>query len=96
MTFELFCVLLTIGSSISGLMTQALKKGFNISSNIIALLDAIIVGGIGTAIAYEIMGVEVSMRNFAYLVLMMVCIWLGSMVGYDKVIQTITQIKEEP
>lgn len=96
MTFELFCALLTIGSSISGLMTQALKKSFNISSNIIALLDAIIVGGIGTAIAYEIMGVEVSMRNFSYLVLMMVCIWLGSMVGYDKVIQTITQIKEEP
>jgi len=28
------------------------------------------------------------------IVLMGVCIWVGSMIGYDKVVQTIEQIKK--
>ena len=94
MTVSLFIFLFTIGSMVSSLLTETLKKAFTgISSNIIALVDAVVVGCLGTLSAYVLMGVEWSLSNVVCLVLMAFCIWIGSMVGYDKVLQTISQIK---
>lgn len=94
MTIELFMFLFTIGSLASSLLTQAMKKALqNISTNITALVSAITVGGIGTICAYALMGIPLTPQNIICIVLMIVCMWVGSMIGYDKVMQTISQIK---
>lgn len=94
MTIQIFIFLFTFGSTVSSLFTEALKKSFkNISTNIIALINSVVVGVVGTSIAYVLMGVEWSLVNIVCIVLMTFCVWVGSMVGYDKVIQTISQIK---
>lgn len=94
MTIELFIYLFTIGSAFSSLLTQAIKKAFDsIPSNILALVSAAIVGVFGTIFAYLAMGIVFNAQNIISIVLMAVCIWLGSMLGYDKVLQTIRQLK---
>lgn len=94
MNITLFLSLFTIGSLVSSLLTEALKKTFEeMSPNIIALVDAGVVGLLGTTAAYILMGVAWTPQNIVCLVLMVFCIWVGSMVGYDKVLQTIAQIK---
>lgn len=93
MTIELFITLFGIGSVISSLLTETLKQTFkNISSNIIALVDAVAVGGVGTIVYYVLTGAEITPINALYAVLMALCVWVGSMVGYDKVMQTLKQI----
>lgn len=95
MTVQLFMFLFTIGSLVSSMLTEAVKKAFaNVSTNIIALVDACVVGILGTVAAYILMGIAFTVANIICIVLMAICIWIGSMIGYDKVIQTISQIKE--
>lgn len=94
MTIQLFIFLFTIGSTVSSLLTQALKKSFeNVSSNIIALVNACVVGVLGTVSAYILMGIAFSLSNIVCIFLMALCVWIGSMVGYDKVQQTLYQLK---
>lgn len=94
MTIELFLILFTFGSSVSALLTQALKKTVpNISSNIVALVDAFVVGAIGTLIFYIITDTPINAKNVCWIILMSFAIWLGSEVSYDKVKQTLTQIR---
>lgn len=82
------------GSLVSALLTQAVKKAYkDISTNLIALIDAVVVGGLGTGVAYILMGIEWTLANIVCLILMTFCMWLGSMVGYDKVMQTISQLR---
>jgi len=93
MTIELFITLFGVGSVFSSLLTETLKKTFkNISTNIIALIDAVIVGGLGSFVYYFLTGVQITTTNVIYAVLMALCVWIGSMVGYDKVMQTLKQI----
>ena len=94
MTFNMFITFLTIGSLVSSLLTEAVKKSFqNIATNVIALINAVVVGFVGTIIEYILFGIELNLKNIICIVLMMFCMWMGSMVGYDKVMQTILQIK---
>lgn len=94
MTIQIFLYLFTFGSLISSLLTEAIKKSFkNVSTNIIALINAIFVGVIGTVFAYVLLGIAFSLSNIICIILMAVCIWIGCTVGYDKVIQTIDQLK---
>ena len=93
MTITLFMTLFTIGSAVSALLTEAVKKAAPLSTNIVALIDAVIVGLFGTTAAYVLMGVTFTPQNFICIILMTICIWVGSMIGYDKVIQTISQIR---
>lgn len=103
MTVTLFIIMFAFGSGVCGLLTEALKKAFEsaqkqLSNNLLALIDAVVVGGIGTAIAYTLMGIEWSVNNIICLALMVVSIWVGSMIGYDKVKQLLEQLagkKEE-
>lgn len=101
MTVTLFISLFGFGSLLCGLVTEAIKKAYQnvgkeYSANIIALVDALIVGGVGTATAYMLMGIPWTVNNVICLVLMCVVIWLGAMLGFDKVLQTITQISNLP
>lgn len=94
MTFNMFIAFLTIGSLVSSLLTEAVKKSFQkIATNVIALINAVVVGLVGTIIEYILFGIELNLKNIICIVLMMFCMWMGSMVGYDKVMQTILQIK---
>ena len=94
MTITIFLYIFTIGSLASSLLTEALKKTFkNIASNVIALINAFVVGLLGTIAAYILMGVEWTPHNIVCLFLMVACVFIGSTVGYDKCLQTISQIR---
>ncbi len=98
MTIEMFLILLTVFSVITSLCTEAVKKFFDslkvtYASNIIALAVAVFVGGAGTMIFYVFSGIELNIINNICVFLMMGANWIGSMLGYDKVKQAITQLK---
>ena len=94
MTLTTFLFIFFIGATAASLFTEALKKVFwNVSSNVLALISSAVVGVGGTIIAYILMDIPLDSKNIACIILMAFCIWIGSMVGYDKVIQTIEQLK---
>ena len=94
MTIELFLFFFTAGSAAASLLTQAMKKAFtNLTSNMLALASAILVGVFGTVAAYIFLEIPFNLKNIICIPLMAVCVWVGSMVSYDKVIQTIAQFK---
>lgn len=94
MTIELFIYLFTIGSTFSSLLTQALKKSLrNLASNLVALYAALVVGIFGTVLAYTVYDISFDLKNIMFIPLMALCIWIGSMLGYDKVLQTLKQIR---
>lgn len=98
MTITLFIILAVICCAVSSLLTEGIKQWFknksekNYSANLIALINAAVVGCGGTAIAYVLLGVPFVLPNILCLVLMCAVVWLGSMIGYDKVIQLTKQI----
>lgn len=97
MTITLFITFLTIGSLATALLTEAIKKAYtnankDYSSNVIALINAIVVGGGGTAVVYMLLNIPWTVNNIICLILMSVCVWIGSMIGFDKFKQLIEQI----
>ena len=99
MTITLFVSIITGGAAVSGFVTQAVKKWYEnrkkeYSSNMIALINAVVVGGGGTAVVYMLLGIDWTVNNIICLFLMSGVVWLGSMVGYDKVLQLIKQFAD--
>ena len=97
MSITLFITILTIGGMVTALLTEAIKKMYanmkkEYSPNIIALVNAIVVGCGGTAVVYMLGGIEWTVNNIICLVLMTAAVWIASMLGFDKVIQTVNQI----
>ena len=95
MTPTIFIGFLVTFSLISSLITEAVKKATKatISNNLTVAIIAIIVGWGGGAIGYVFLNIPFdNIQNIICLVLFAPCCWLGAMVGYDKVIQTIKQI----
>lgn len=98
MTLNLFIILLVALCAISTLLTEAIKqflinKGENPSANLIALIDAVVVGAGGTIVAYIFMNISFTLSNIFAIICMTIAIWIGSMIGYDKVIQLLEQLK---
>lgn len=98
MTVEMFLILLTFFSVVTGFVTQAVKKVLDdfdeiYASNIVVLCVAVVVGGLGTAAYYFWGGYQWNAHNIISIFLMMGANWLGAMVGYDKIKQAITQFK---
>lgn len=91
-----FLMLLSAFSVISGLVTEAIKKlvndKANLSYNLVALIVALIVGGGGCAIYYQLNGILFDTNNVIYMVLMGFASGLVSMVGFDKIKQAVIQI----
>ena len=99
MTVTLFATILTIGSMVNALLTEAIKKMYEndnkeYSANVVALADALIVGGLGTAAVYMLMGIPWSINNIICLAIMVVAVWIASMIGYDKVLQLAMQVEQ--
>lgn len=98
MSITLFISILTIGGAcVTAILTEAIKTWYrnankNYSPNAIALINAFVIGGCGTAVVYMLNGIEWSVNNIICLVLMIFAEWLISMVGYDKVSQMFTQL----
>lgn len=98
MNFEIFTVLLLVVSVFTSLFTEAIKKWLQerqkvYKANALAGYVAValsIVAGIGYTILAE---ANFNAKMAVYLIALMLLSWLGAMVGYDKVIQTITQLR---
>jgi Na+-driven multidrug efflux pump len=96
MTTTMFLILLSGFSVISSLVTEGIKNvatdKVNLSYNIVALITALIVGGGGTTVYYQLNAVPFTVNNVIYAVLMGLASGLVSMVGFDKVKQSIEQL----
>lgn len=97
MTTNIFLVLLTSCSLITSLVCEGLKKFLDslkikYSSNILVLIIAIIVGVFFSIIYYLSAGIEITFLNIVYSLLLGIANWIGAMIGYDKVKQTIEQL----
>ena len=97
MTVTMFIMLVTICSVVSGFLTQGIKVWFanankTYSANLIALVNAAVVGCGGTTLSYMLLNIPFNAANIACIILMTGTVWLGSMIGYDKVMQLIAQV----
>ena len=98
MSVSLFISIFVGGGLVNILLTQAIKqfyynRGSEASPNMIALIDALVIGGLGTAFVYMLMGIDWTVNNVLCLIAMIVLVWMGSMIGYSKIIQTIQQFR---
>ena len=100
MTVELFLFLLSVLSTLTGLVTEGIKKMLDAAekkyaSNIVVLFVSVIVGGIGTIVFYMWKGFAWDALNIISIFLMIGANWLGAMLGYDKIKQAIAQIQNK-
>ena len=96
MTVTLFLGLLAAFSVITGICTEGVKKlldenKVSYSSHMLAFVIACVVGIGGTAVNYVMSGIPFDTANVICMVLMGLATSMGTMVGYDKVIQTVKQ-----
>ena len=96
MTTTTFLMLLSSFSVLSGLVTEGIKKLIsdkaNMSYNVIALVVALVIGGAGSAVYYQLNAIPFDVNNVIYMILMGLASGLCSMVSYDKLKQCIEQI----
>ena len=83
----------------TALMTEAIKKAYlnegkDYSANVIALINAVVVGCGGTAVLYMLQSIPWTVNNIICLILMGVAVWVASMIGYDKVLQLLKQLTD--
>ncbi|MDE6687399.1 MAG: hypothetical protein K2K17_08790 [Lachnospiraceae bacterium] len=99
MNTTMFLILLSAFSVITGLVTETIKKvatdKTNLPYNIVAIVTALIVGGCGTAIYYQLNGISFTANNIIYIILMGLASGITSMNGFDKVSQTLSQISNK-
>lgn len=101
MTITLFISMLTLGAGVTSLLTEAIKKAYanagkDYSANVVALINAVVVGCGGTAILYMLKAIPWTINNVICLILMGVAVWIASMIGYDKVVQLLKQLSDIP
>ena len=97
MTATLFILMVAAFAIISGFLTEGVKKWFDnsgktYSSNGLALVNAIVLGLLGTVAVYILLGIPFTLINIVCILVMIGVTWLGSMIGYDKIMQLITQL----
>lgn len=96
MTTTIFLMLLSAFSVLSSLVTEAIKKIVadkkNLPYNLVALITALIIGGCGTAVYYQLNAISFTVNNVICMVLIGFASALSATLGYDKVKQTIEQI----
>ena len=98
MTFEVFLILLFIVSSLTALTVEGIKKILEESkktykANILAGTSAAAIS-VGVGAAYIIITETALNEKMAvYLIALVFLSWLRSMLGYDKVKQTIMQFR---
>ncbi len=95
MTTTIFLMLLFTFSTVSGLITEVIKKLIiekdKLSYNLTALITALIVSSMGTIIYYQLNAIPFIINNIIHILLIGIASGLGSMIGYDKISQLISQ-----
>ena len=97
MTVEVFMTMLFAVSVVNSLLTEAVKQVFDefektYSSNIIAGIVSVVVGGFICYSHAMFSGVEPNHLLFITYIAFVVMSWVCAMVGYDKVMQAVKQI----
>lgn len=97
MTIDIFLLLMLACSLLTGLTTEGVKKlldeaGKTYKSNALAGIIALILGGACGSAFIFFSHLGWTSENIVTIVILCFFSWLCSMVGYDKVIQTINQI----
>ena len=98
MSISLFVSIFVGGGLITMLLTQSIKqfyynRGAQASPNVIALINALVVGGLGTAFAYMLLSIPWTVNNILCLIAMIILVWMGSMIGYSKILETFQQFQ---
>lgn len=98
MTLEAFIILLGACAVITSLLTEAVKTFLDMmkikyASNIVVLVIAMVVGCAGAMLYYWIFIIPINGLNCIMAVFVGLSNWVGAMLGYDKVMQAIEQIK---
>ena len=96
--FETFLLGLLITSTLTGLVTEAVKKimtehNVTYRANTLAGLVALVLSSAVGASYIILTNLAFTSVTIIYLVAMVFMSWLCAMVGYDKVIQAISQFK---
>lgn len=99
MTVTIYATIMAIGIVLCALFTECIKKFYqnankSYSANVIALVNAVVIGIGGTLVTYSFMSIPFTMNNILALISIAFFIWIGSMVGFDKVVQSLKQIQE--
>ena len=89
MSVQMFLALLLGFSTLSSLITEAIKKLFSTNGNITAFIVSILIGLIGTLIYYQLGNIDFTLNNVIYAILMGLASSLTSQVGYDKIKEAI-------
>lgn len=96
MSNEVFIMLLMVVSVLVSLTTEALKKalgGKEVSNNLLVGVPAIALS-FAVGICYCVLSsTPITSAIVIYIVALIFLSWLCAMLGYDKVIQTLKQIK---
>ena len=98
MKFEIFLMLLLVVSVLTSLCVEGIKKllderGKTYYSNTLAGISSVVLS-VFVGIAYVILvQATLNIQMAVYLIALILLSWLCAMVGYDKVMQAITQIR---
>lgn len=98
MKLEVFLLILLIVSTLTGLVTEAVKKWLqernkNYYANALAGYVAVVMS-IAVGVAYIILAqASLNAQMAVYLIALVFLSWLSAMVGYDKVVQAISQFR---
>ena len=99
MNIEIALMLLLIVATMTGLVTEAVKKvlqegNIPYKPKLLAGLVAVALS-VGVGAAYIVLTeTALTAQMGVYLIALVFLSWLSAMVGYDKVVQTISQIKK--
>ena len=97
MTLEAFVILLAVCSTVTSLLTEALKTYMDMIKiryvpNVVVLVVALAVGCAGAMLYYYIFLIPITVMNCIMAVFLGLANWVGAMIGYDKVKQALEQI----
>lgn len=97
-SLEIFLFGLMAVSTLTGLTTEAVKKilterKVNYYANTLTGIVAVILSVIAGVCYFAATGTGFTAQAIVYIVAMTFASWLCAMVGYDKVVQIITQVK---
>lgn len=94
MTLQISMFLLLVCSAITTLIVEAIKKmkGGLKSANIVAAIVGVITG-ILIPVGYSLYnGISFDIQNILTIISIAILSWLCSMLGFDKVVQTLKQL----
>lgn len=90
-------VLLTISAAMTSLITEAVKKSLGSAkypANLIAAVTAVVTAGAICAGYLILNNMPLTPQVWVYIVAIVVLTWLCATLGYDKIVQTLSQLRK--